>query len=825
VTVDESGAPWPYAPPSPALETRSEPSWACPGGVCDCHTPSAEPARVPHRILFFDHDAVRLPGARCRVLEGGKLVNRTSPYADGAGALTVDILPTTRLLALEWAPADLPTGPRYPYRRFYHVDLGAETPVGVERRLANIGFSAHTTLDGNVRDFEDAYVLADSTTGDPEAVKPTLALFHDDGALPPLGTKVPPSPGATRSASLAKSAPDEAKAPGTVAQSPSGVAAAVRRAVLRLQVVRAFCLKKGDLTATVAPSPEALSDPDKLLDELYPSELSRTYRFPRSSAHAVKRASLTLYLDGVKVKTELSDDDGVASFDLSTAKKKGVVRIVALPPDENVLANKTKAKKKRLQLNRTLAPAGPAMTDENTSEEHLYRPFVVTLQLDADGQVALTSTGAPDASALAITPATCPAPDDGTGDVSPDAVTAVAAVSPPYVKRLDLRMAKEKAGDTPELILDWRPDWIRGKPDPRYSAWNRFQGKTVPADAPPAAIVIHQTHSTALWAGVVDSFLKRIRGTSIHYVVDLDGHAIKMLDEAHLANHAGESQWDGFNATSFFSVGIENLHSDVSPPGHDVPPAKYTPRDFPKEQYDGLIRLCKELQAAYGIQPANVFGHRDGKVLGKKKKSPTGADISYPGTAYTSRTHGGKPDCPGMFFDWSLLEAAGVALAPSPTPSRPFTGDPGEPSTPDELDDPALFDAAVMGLYMSPPAALNDPDKPAQAKNPSGLSKPALERTHVLLRRMLFDIGYSVSEKEPAPKRSELDSGVLDGPLLGAVQNFQTHHFSASRRRFRHELFGVHPPRVATMTGAPRIGHLESATIRAIIEVWWARGR
>ena len=73
----------------------------------------------------------------------------------------------------------------------------------------------------------------------------------------------------------------------------------------------------------------------------------------------------------------------------------------------------------------------------------------------------------------------------------------------------------------------------------------------------------------------MDSFLKRIRGTSIHYVVDLDGHAIKMLDEAHLANHAGESQWDGFNATSFFSVGIENLHSDVSPPGHDVPPAKY----------------------------------------------------------------------------------------------------------------------------------------------------------------------------------------------------------------------------------------------------------
>ena len=27
----------------------------------------------------------------------------------------------------------------------------------------------------------------------------------------------------------------------------------------------------------------------------------------------------------------------------------------------------------------------------------------------------------------------------------------------------------------------------------------------------------------ALWAGAVDSFLKRVRGTSIHYVIDLDG--------------------------------------------------------------------------------------------------------------------------------------------------------------------------------------------------------------------------------------------------------------------------------------------------------------
>lgn len=825
MSVDESGAPWPYSAPAPAVESRSEPSWTCPGGECDCHTPSGEPARVPHRIVFFDHDAVRMPGARCRVLEGGKLVNRTSPYADGGGAVVVDILPTTRVLALEWAPAALPEGPRYPYRRLYHVDLGTETAVGVERRLANIGFTAHTTLDDNIRDFERAYVLADTTTGEPDAVKPTLALFHDDGALPPLGTKVPPSSGAGQRSALAKTAPDAPKDRGTVAQSANGAAAAIRRKALRVQLVRAFCLRKGDLTATKAPSPEALSNPDELLDELYPSELARSYRFPKSSAHAVKKASLTLFLDGVKVKTELTDDDGVVAFDLSAAKKNGVVRIVGLPPDENALGKGTKAKKKRLQLNRTLAPAGPAMTDASTSEEHLYRPFVVTLKLDGDGWVALTSSGAPDATALAVAPATCPAPDDATGDVSPDAVAAIAAVSPPYIKRLDYHLAKEKAGDTPELVLDWRPDWIRGKPDPRYSAWNRFEGKVVPNDAPPASIVIHQTHSTALWAGVVDSFLKRVRGTSIHYVIDLDGHAIKMLDEAHLANHAGESQWDGFNATSFFSVGIENLHSDVSPPGQDVPPAKYTPRDFPKEQYDGLIRLCKELQAAYGISPANVLGHRDGKVLGKKKKSATGGDIPYPGTAYTSRTHGGKPDCPGMFFDWSLLEAAGVALAPSPSPSRPFTGDPGEPSTPDELDDPALFDAAVMNLYMSPPSALNDPDKPSKAQNPSGLSKPALERTHVLLRRMLFDIGYSVSEKEPAPKRSELDSGVLDDPLLAAVQNFQTHYFSASRRRFRHELFTVHPPRVPTLKGAPRIGHLESATIRAIVEVWWARGR
>ena len=775
-----------------------------------------------------------MPGARCRVLENGALLNKESPYADGEGGVTVQIRTTTRTLRLEWAPADVPEGPRYPYRRIYHVILGPTVERGVERRLGNIGFLAYSTLEDNVKDFQRAYFETSDPSGEPHDVDTTLTLFHDLGTLPPLGTKVPDT--GSKGSSFApsgqkqKNAPPGDKPAPAPAPAPRGAAAATLRPALRVQIIRAFALEKGTLHAPKKTSPEALSDPDAILDELYPSEALLTYRFPKSPDHAVKKANLSVFFGKTSKGVVQTDDKGIAVVDLKGAPPSSTLRIVVIPPDENDLVANPPARPpavRKLQINPTNAAAGPDMTTSSTALVYMYRVFVLEVDLDAAGLVPLDAKGDPDTSKIRVRSARAPAVDAG-GDIPATSVTVTAAAKPPYVKLIRARVSKGQAGDTPEIEIDWRTDWIKGKQQPRHAPWNQFlvrrsalasppapaPAPPVPpltAGAPPPAIVLHQTHTTSLFFGVIDGFLRGSRGTSIHYVVDLDGHAIKMTDEHFIGNHAGRGQWYDKNAVNFFSVGIENVHSDVSPPGTD--PGKYTPRDFPQEQYDGIMRLCKELMLAFSIKPKDVLGHRDGNLLGQKVKDGQGRDIPYPATRYTSRAHGGKPDCPGMFFQWELFEKAGIAIPPSETPSPAILGD-------DDGEDATL----AINAYRSPPDALNDQEKPhVQKVLPKDYPKQSVADVLLILKRCLYDIGYSVSDADPFPGRSTL-TGNLDGGLIGAIQNFQTHHFSAARRAYRHEFRTIKTPeRTETLKGRPKIGHIDADTIRAVIEAWWGK--
>src|SRR4051794_31981598 len=131
---DESGAPWPYEPADGDPDEEGVPAWECPEALCECHPPEGEKAeRRPHKIFFHDERAKKRSGARCRVFENGKLINLESPWADGAGAVSVEIFHSTRALRLEWAPAELPMDPHYPFRKAYHVDLGDHQDEGVRR--------------------------------------------------------------------------------------------------------------------------------------------------------------------------------------------------------------------------------------------------------------------------------------------------------------------------------------------------------------------------------------------------------------------------------------------------------------------------------------------------------------------------------------------------------------------------------------------------------------------------------------------------------------------------------------------------------------------
>ena len=184
--TDESGAPWPYEPCELRVLERDRPTWECPEGICVCHR-EREPEDEHHGITFFDGGARRMPQARCRVVENGTLINLDAPYADAAGVVTVRARPHTTRLQLEWAPRDTPEGEFYPYRRLYYLDLGKTLEEGAERRLHNLGFGFHPTVEQNVRDFQRVY--KQQSTGRVEDVYSELVAFHDAGLLPPIPTQ------------------------------------------------------------------------------------------------------------------------------------------------------------------------------------------------------------------------------------------------------------------------------------------------------------------------------------------------------------------------------------------------------------------------------------------------------------------------------------------------------------------------------------------------------------------------------------------------------------------------------------------------------------
>src|SRR5262245_295433 len=122
MSTDETGEPWPYGPAPASLAAPPGPHWICPDGKCDCNAKEGETERDEHEIVLFDGMARRMAGARCRVLENGSLINHDSPYADGSGAVRVEVRPGSKRLVIEWAPKDTPSAEIYPFRCGYYLD-------------------------------------------------------------------------------------------------------------------------------------------------------------------------------------------------------------------------------------------------------------------------------------------------------------------------------------------------------------------------------------------------------------------------------------------------------------------------------------------------------------------------------------------------------------------------------------------------------------------------------------------------------------------------------------------------------------------------------
>ncbi len=188
---------WPYPPFEGPWSTA--PTWECPGGTCACHPVPEDGPKEEHVIVFYDSQGVRMPGARCRVYEQGRLLTPEPSSTDGAGELRVELREGTATLRVEWAPSNLPAHEFLPYRKVYNVKMSDDDgDVGLDRRLANLGFARGRRRRDNVADYQRAYSREPS--GNADEIRLEVLERHDNGTVTPFHPQAPA--GATESAPL-----------------------------------------------------------------------------------------------------------------------------------------------------------------------------------------------------------------------------------------------------------------------------------------------------------------------------------------------------------------------------------------------------------------------------------------------------------------------------------------------------------------------------------------------------------------------------------------------------------------------------------------------
>lgn len=176
-------APWPYEDVPHPREIQP-PSWACPSGDCECHPVDATAEPVSFSVVLCNGTGERMGGARCRLLVHDVEVNRSAPYADGEGKVEVKLPREVETVFAEWAPADTPLEPEYPYRRQYYVDLALDDrDEAARRRLSNLGFSMWPSLHENIVEFQIRYDYPEPH-GHLDDIEDDLVRYHDQGQLP-----------------------------------------------------------------------------------------------------------------------------------------------------------------------------------------------------------------------------------------------------------------------------------------------------------------------------------------------------------------------------------------------------------------------------------------------------------------------------------------------------------------------------------------------------------------------------------------------------------------------------------------------------------------
>jgi N-acetylmuramoyl-L-alanine amidase len=103
---------------------------------------------------------------------------------------------------------------------------------------------------------------------------------------------------------------------------------------------------------------------------------------------------------------------------------------------------------------------------------------------------------------------------------------------------------------------------------------------------------------------------------SSHYLVAESPPTIyRLVDESRRAWHAGLSSWKGDTQLNASSIAIEIVNMGLQGP---VEIGSFA--DYPPEQIDAVIELCKDIVKRHGIPPERVLGHSD--IAPQRKVDP-----------------------------------------------------------------------------------------------------------------------------------------------------------------------------------------------------------
>jgi N-acetylmuramoyl-L-alanine amidase len=125
-------------------------------------------------------------------------------------------------------------------------------------------------------------------------------------------------------------------------------------------------------------------------------------------------------------------------------------------------------------------------------------------------------------------------------------------------------------------------------------------------------IIVHFTEMT--FKDALEKLLDKNTEVSAHYLIKENGEIFQLVNDEHIAWHAGNSSWYGVEALNQNSIGIEidNLGD----------------REFDEEQMKSCIELSQFLMKKYKIPVENFIGHSD--IAPSRKIDP------------------------GIFFNWEL---------------------------------------------------------------------------------------------------------------------------------------------------------------------------